>query len=97
MVTTPNRSSNKNRVRISKSGQVTLPAHIRIKLGVELGQQVEFVEVQDGRFVVQPVRRVKPSELAGKFGPRPADIDVDDLIRESVHEGIERRQNRWSD
>jgi hypothetical protein len=40
---------------------------------------------------------VKPAELAGKFGPRPADIDVDDLIRESVHEGMERRQNRCNE
>lgn len=83
------------RVRISKSGQITLPAKIREELGVELGDQVDIVREKDGRVSVKPVRHFTAAELAGSLGPRPDDVDVDELIREGVREGVERRMARW--
>lgn len=85
------------RVRISKSGQITLPVKVREQLGVEIGEQVDIVRETDGTVVIEPVRHYTAAELAGTFGPRSTELDVDDLIRESVHEGIERRVARWKD
>lgn len=36
----------------------------------------------------------KADEIAGMFGPRPTDPDIDEVIRDSSHAGIERRTNR---
>ena len=84
----------KTRVRISKSGQVTLPAQIRKKLGVESGEQVDFVEENDGTISVKPVRILSADDIAGKFGPRSGDTDLDEIVRESTRAGVERRLNR---
>jgi AbrB family looped-hinge helix DNA binding protein len=35
---------------ITSKGQVTIPAVVRVALGVEAGDRVEFVEVEPGRF-----------------------------------------------
>lgn len=96
MVATPKPRTTRTRVRISKSGQITLPAHIRRSLGVEVGAQVDFVEERDGTVTVQPVQIVPVEALAGIFGSRPTDIELDDLIREATHEGMERRVSRWT-
>lgn len=85
------------RVRISKSGQITLPAKVRKQLGVEPGEQVDIVEDADGTVSVRPVRHFSADELAGSFGPRPADMDVDDMVGEGVREGIDRKVNRWKE
>ena len=85
------------RVRISKSGQITLPASARQQLGVGVGEQVDIVQKTDGTVSVKPVRYYSADELAGSFGARPADIDVDDLIREGVRDGIERKVKRWKE
>lgn len=95
MVASPKSST--TRVRISKSGQITLPVKVREQLGVGIGEQVDIVQEQDGTVQVKPVRHYTAEELAGIFGPRPEGIDLDDLINESVHEGIERRISRWKD
>lgn len=85
----------KTRVRISKSGQVTLPADIRRSLGVDVGDQVDIIMEQDGRVSVEPVTTLTAAEMAGMFGPRPEGIEIEDLIREATHEGMDRRIKRW--
>jgi len=48
-VVAPSKSKrNSTRVRISKSGQITLPASSRKRLGVELGDYVNVLEGEDG-------------------------------------------------
>jgi antitoxin PrlF len=41
---------------MTSKGQITLPKPIRIKLGLEAGTRVEFVETPDG-FLVRPATR----------------------------------------
>lgn len=36
-----------------------------------------------------------PKELEGRFGPRPIDMTVDDLIREAAHIGMQRQWDRY--
>lgn len=52
MVATPKPTRKRTRVRISKSGQVTLPAQIRKVLGVERGDYVAFFEDHDGDITI---------------------------------------------
>jgi AbrB family looped-hinge helix DNA binding protein len=35
---------------LTSKGQITIPASVRMALGVEAGDRVEFVEVETGRF-----------------------------------------------
>lgn len=92
MITTPKRKS--SRVRISKSGQVTIPAHIRAKLGVALGEQVDFVEEQDGSVTVKPARILSVKEISGKFG-RPVDPEeLREALREARQVGAVRQRYR---
>lgn len=86
----------RTRVRISKSGQVTLPAKIRKQLGVDIGEQVDFVQEKDGTVNILPVKLLSANDLAGILGqPLPPGTDLDELIRESTHEGMDRRSDRW--
>ncbi|MDD4962907.1 MAG: AbrB/MazE/SpoVT family DNA-binding domain-containing protein [Gallionella sp.] len=48
---------------ITSKGQITIPAIVRVALGVEVGDRVEFVQVEPGRFELfastQPVSTLK--------------------------------------
>lgn len=82
------------RVRISKSGQVTIPAHIRAKLGVTLGEHVDFVEGPDGTVMVKPARILSVEEISGKFG-RPVDPqELREALREARQIGAVRQRYR---
>lgn len=90
----------KTRVRISKSGQVTLPAKIRKQLGVDIGEQVDFVQQKDGTIQLRPVESLAIEEFAGSLGPPPdgqtltdylTDIDRLPMVR-SIYER-DRKQN----
>jgi antitoxin PrlF len=37
---------------ITSKGQVTIPKNVRARLGIDTGDRVEFVEIQDGVFQV---------------------------------------------
>jgi antitoxin PrlF len=48
---------------ITSKGQITIPATVRVALGVEAGDRVEFVQVEPGHFelvaATQPVTALK--------------------------------------
>lgn len=62
-----------NRVKVSSSGQVTLPAEIRRVLGVEPGDTVVFRSDKDGNVIVR--KPMTADDLAGIAGPRPDNLD----------------------
>jgi antitoxin PrlF len=37
---------------ITSKGQVTIPKNVRARLGIDTGDRVEFVEIQDGVFQI---------------------------------------------
>lgn len=57
---------------ISTKGQVTIPIEIRNRLGVAVGDRVEFV-IEDGRTIIRPFRSEEnPFEkFRGILGPFP--------------------------
>ncbi len=48
---------------ITSKGQVTIPKDVRTRLGIDTGDRVEFVEIQDGVFQIvaatQDVQAIK--------------------------------------
>jgi AbrB family looped-hinge helix DNA binding protein len=39
---------------LTSKGQITIPASVRERLGIEAGDRIEFVEVADGEFLLKP-------------------------------------------
>ena len=39
---------------VTSKGQITIPADVRNRLGVEAGDRLEFVELAEGGFLIQP-------------------------------------------
>ncbi|MFZ0771422.1 MAG: AbrB/MazE/SpoVT family DNA-binding domain-containing protein [Candidatus Sulfotelmatobacter sp.] len=62
---------------ITSKGQVTIPAQVRTRLGVDAGDRIEFVEVGKGEFnIVAATRSVR--ELNGflqRKGRKPVSIE----------------------
>jgi AbrB family looped-hinge helix DNA binding protein len=65
---------------VTSKGQITIPKVVRERLGVDVGDRVEFVETEQGVFtMVAATRDVK--DLKGMI-PKPAKpVSVDDMNR----------------
>lgn len=54
---------------VTSKGQITIPVRVRIALGIEPGDRVEFVELEKGQFaMIAATRSVR--ELKGLFYDR---------------------------
>jgi antitoxin PrlF len=51
---------------ITSKGQITIPVQVRNALGVDTGDRIEFVELENGKFIIQPSTR-SVRELKGVF------------------------------
>lgn len=62
---------------LTSKGQITIPVKVRIALGVDAGDRIEFVETEKGQFaIVAATRSVR--ELNGLFhrkGKRPVSVE----------------------
>jgi antitoxin PrlF len=39
---------------LTVKGQVTIPADVRRRMGLDAGDRIEFVELQDGQYLIMP-------------------------------------------
>ena len=73
---------------VTSKGQITLPRDIRRALGLDVGDKVDFVEVEGG-FKIVPLRK-DVRTLRGRFAgrvKRPVTIkEMDDAIAQSAAE-----------
>ena len=51
-------------MRVTTTGQVTIPQHIREKLGILPATEIEFVEEKDRIYIV---KKERPENRKGKF------------------------------
>ena len=76
-------------VRVTGSGQITIPAELRRKHNIATGDQVIVTENAEGHLVVKPVA-YSLDELFGSFkslpGVKPTD-DFEDIIEQAFEEG----------
>jgi antitoxin PrlF len=82
----------KNSSTISSKGQITVPQEVRKRLGLEVGDRVEFV-MEEGRTVVRPVRPEINSfeKYIGIAGPFPGGEEgikawIDDMRSDKDYE-----------
>lgn len=92
MVAPPQKLTHTTRVRISKSGQITLPVKIREQLGVTLGEQVDIILDKDGVIQIKPVRMLTAKEIAGQFGRPVTPSELQEALLEARQGGTVRAQ-----
>jgi antitoxin PrlF len=74
---------------VTSKGQITIPAQVRAKLGIDAGDRIEFVEVEKGQFAIIAATR-SVQELNGMFrGRRSKPVTV-----EEMNAAIARRASR---
>lgn len=77
--------------RITRSGQVTMPAEIRRNLGVVPGDRILWTTDAAGNTIVRPMRYTI-EELDGiipAIDHPSAETDFDDMIAEAFEESVE--------
>jgi AbrB family looped-hinge helix DNA binding protein len=67
--------------RVTSKGQITVPKHVRAKLGLAPGDELEFVE-EEGRFVIRKRVRRSPFDRYLGYLARKRGQDPDDIVRE---------------
>jgi AbrB family looped-hinge helix DNA binding protein len=74
---------------ITSKGQITIPKSVRLSLGLEPGDRIEFLVNENGEALVRPVTR-KVDEVFGKLskpGQKPVSVEeMDGAIRQRVKE-----------
>ena len=64
---------------VTSKGQITIPREVRLALGLDSGDRVEFVEREKGRFEVIPATR-SIRELKGLFkGRRKKPVSIEEM------------------
>jgi AbrB family looped-hinge helix DNA binding protein len=71
---------------VSSKGQLTIPSDVRLALGVEPGDRIEFVQVRPGEFLVTALNR-SVTELKGMFGKPEQPVSIADMNRAISAEG----------
>jgi AbrB family looped-hinge helix DNA binding protein len=54
-------------MRVTSKGQVTIPKHIRDRLGIKPGSEVEFVDTEDGAALVPVESDMSKDQVARRF------------------------------
>lgn len=69
---------------ITSKGQVTIPKDVRVRLGIDAGDRVEFIEIEDGVFqIVAATQDVKA--LKG-IVPRPTKVVTVEEMKAAIAE-----------
>ena len=71
---------------ISSKGQIAIPADVRRVLHVDVGDQVEFVEIEPGKYEFAAATR-SITELKGMFGKAKRAISIEEMNRAIAAQG----------
>lgn len=69
------------RAKLTSKGQVTIPKQVRVRLGLDPGDEIEFVE-EGGVFRVEKVAGPSPFAKWRGYLKELAGQDPDELVRE---------------
>jgi AbrB family looped-hinge helix DNA binding protein len=67
--------------KVTSKGQITVPKHVRAKLGLAPSDELEFVE-EEGQFVIRKRVRRSPFDRYLGYLARKRGQDPDDIVRE---------------
>ena len=75
---------------VSSKGQITIPVDVRHALKVDIGDRVEFVQVEPGRFeLVAATQSVR--SLKGMFGKPTRTVSIEEMNRTIAARGSSAR------
>jgi AbrB family looped-hinge helix DNA binding protein len=77
---------------LTSKGQITLPQAVRSELGIETGDKVDFVRVEDGFKLV--VLRKDVRCLKGRFAERVNKPVTIEQMNQAIAQGAARRARR---
>lgn len=75
---------------VTSKGQITIPAEVRQALGIGVGDRVEFVEVEPGRYELVPATQ-SVRALKGMFGKSSKTVTIEDMNRAIARRGAAAR------
>ncbi|MCA9833278.1 MAG: AbrB/MazE/SpoVT family DNA-binding domain-containing protein [Thermomicrobiales bacterium] len=81
-------------VRVSKSGQITLPAEIRRDLGVESGDVVTITRDAGGEVRIKQSRRLTLNEIMEMAKPLTEGEDLEEILSDARRFGAVRERYR---
>jgi antitoxin PrlF len=77
---------------VTNEGQVTIPVGVRRRMGLGSGYRVEFVELENGGFAIEPaVDDVR--SLKGRLRPPESPVAIEDMGK-AIREKALRVQDR---
>lgn len=65
---------------LTSKGQITIPVQVRTALGLETGDRVEFVEMEDGKFSIIAASKTV-QDLKGLIRKPAETVSIDDMNR----------------
>lgn len=62
------------KITVEKRGRIVIPAEIRRALGIKEGSEL-FIEIERGKIVLTPVRRITARDLFGVAGEEEVSLE----------------------
>ncbi|WLH80867.1 MULTISPECIES: AbrB/MazE/SpoVT family DNA-binding domain-containing protein [unclassified Pseudomonas] len=75
---------------LTSKGQITIPVQVRTALGLETGDRVEFVEMEDGQFSLIAASKTV-HDLKGLIRKPAKPVSLDDMSRAIAAQGAKAR------
>ncbi|WP_024694735.1 type II toxin-antitoxin system PrlF family antitoxin [Pseudomonas syringae] len=63
---------------LTSKGQVTIPAQVRVSLGLDTGDRIEFVELPDGKFAIMAATH-SVQDLKGLIRKPAKAVSIEDM------------------
>ncbi|MBT2373286.1 AbrB/MazE/SpoVT family DNA-binding domain-containing protein [Pseudomonas fluorescens] len=71
---------------LTSKGQITIPAQVRAALGLDTGDRVEFVEMEDGKFAIIAASH-SVQDLKGLIRKPAKAVSLEDMNRAIAAQG----------
>lgn len=75
---------------LTSKGQITIPVQVRAALGLETGDRVEFVEMEDGKFSIMAASKTV-LDLKGLIRAPAKVVSIEDMNRAIAAQGAKAR------
>jgi antitoxin PrlF len=75
---------------LTSKGQVTIPAAIRVALGLDAGSRIEFLELEPGKYAIIPATS-SVQALKGMLKKPAVPVTLEDMNRAIQSEGAKAR------
>ena len=63
---------------LTSKGQVTIPAKVRVSMGLDTGDRIEFIEMDDGTFTIMAATH-SVKELKGMIHKPAKPVSIEDM------------------